>query len=307
LATLGGLAVVGALALLHVWSASLAGLVADRDARPFDLGAAGSVGDWLAAMLSAVAGLIAMFIYSLRRHRVDDYHGRYRLWMWTAIACLAVSLGEATSIGAAVEGPCRRAAAWSGMSETLVWPAVVGTLLAIAAMRLLVEIRQCRAAIVLLAACGLGFAVAAATSHDWWIQVSEANRRLVARGSWLAGYVALLTLFLTYARFVALQIEGKIAVVPNKPKRRKAKAPSAPAAQESRVESTRKCAPSVRTDLDSNSWRAATPPPKATSIASAPATASAAVGSSPSANSQNHRPLSRAERRRLRREARAQS
>ena len=116
---------------------------------------------------------------------VDDYHGRYRVWIWTAIACLLVSLGETDeaclfrSKGCAAVRP-----AWSGVSESIVWPTVVGTLLAVAGVRLLVEVWRCRGAVAPLLTSSVAFLVSAATNNGWLIHVAE-----LRTGRWSSGAV----------------------------------------------------------------------------------------------------------------------
>jgi hypothetical protein len=307
LVALAGLAIIAVLELMHVWSGRLADRVGRPAAAVFDLREPGNVSGWFACLLLFTAALVSTFIYSLRRHRVDDYHGRYRVWIWTAIVCLAASFGETTSVAALAREMCRRAISWSNASEALVWPSIVATVLAIAGVRILLEVRRCRTAVGLLAAGGVSFLAAAATSHGWLERVSPASGPLVERGSWLIGYVALLATFLAYARYVMLEIDGKIVVVPAAPRKRKVKPAASADADEAWVEPPRKAA-SVRTDLDSAPV-AASPPPARTPppAASAPKPTPAAVASTVATSGHGTRPLSRAERRRLRREARMQS
>ncbi len=92
-----GLASAALIELLHAWAGSLANVLSSQEASALDLNTPRNVSRWFSSMLLGLAGLTAMFIYSLRRHRVDDYHGRYRVWIWTAIGCLLASLVETTS------------------------------------------------------------------------------------------------------------------------------------------------------------------------------------------------------------------
>src|SRR6185436_5503701 len=51
-----------------------------------DLASRGSVGAWYGACLLAIGAAASLVILSVRCHRVDDYSGRYRVWMWAAAA-----------------------------------------------------------------------------------------------------------------------------------------------------------------------------------------------------------------------------
>jgi uncharacterized membrane protein len=276
--------------LAHRWSPRAEALFGAAGAAFFDLAAPGNASGWLASMLMAAAALVATFIYTLRRHRVDDYHGRYRVWIWTAVACLAMSLGEATNLATLLRGLSDRAAVACGANEAVVWPATLGLILGLAGLRLLLEIRRSHGAVALwMLAAGL-FLLATATDRGWLIHVPQSNRLLVERLCWLAGYMVVLATFLFYARYVGLQIEGKIAVVPTrlKPPRARKKKHRRVDVEEAEAAPARMAPAQVRTDLE-------------------PASARAADESSAHGNGQLEGKLSKKERRRLRREARMQT
>ncbi|HEX3727084.1 MAG TPA: hypothetical protein VHV08_12605, partial [Pirellulales bacterium] len=80
LVAIAGLASVAVIALMHHWSGSLAAMLSAEEVAALDLRAPHNISHWFSAILLAAASLVAMFIYSLRKHRLDDYHGRYRVW-----------------------------------------------------------------------------------------------------------------------------------------------------------------------------------------------------------------------------------
>jgi hypothetical protein len=307
LLTCGGLAAVGTIALGHIVRSRVGGPLGPAAASVLDLKDPRSASGWLAAMLLAAASLVAWFVYSLRRHRVDDYYGRYRVWIWTALACLVVSLGEASSLPMLARGLFDRAAQASNVSEPLVWQACVATLLAVAGLRLALEMWRCRGALALLMVCAASFLVAAAANHGWLLRDAADHRLLVEHAAWLAGYVVLLTTLLVYARYVTLEIEGKVAVAPAKPRVAKKKKAPRQAIEEDRAEAARKPAGDVRTDLGPTPSRSAHAPVSHLGAQrGAMPGRSGPVDASEDEDEKYHRPLSRAERKRLKREARMQ-
>src|SRR5690242_18669335 len=64
----------------------------------FDLAAQGSLASWLAAVILFVASAFCVMTYSLRRHRIDDYRGRYRVWMAAAVMCLVASANSVAGL-----------------------------------------------------------------------------------------------------------------------------------------------------------------------------------------------------------------
>jgi hypothetical protein len=190
------------------------------------------------------------------------------------------------------------------LSDSVAWPAGVALLLTAVAVRLLFEVRRCRLATVALATSASFFLLAWAAECAWFIDVSDVTRPLVHRGSWLVGYVFVLATFLLYARHVMLEIEGLIALAPAKAKRRKTKPPARDKTDSPSAEPSHKPALQLRTDLD------AVAKPATASAQRSPAgpvvnkTIAAAANPSLSAHELAGRGLSRAERRRLRRDAR---
>lgn len=240
-----GLAFVGLDVLVHLWAPALAKVLGTEELAALSLSGSRNLSHWLASMLLGLNGVVALYTYSLRRHRVDDYHGRYRVWLWTALVCLLASLGETTDVAHLFRVLCERAAESSGIDGGLVWPITLGVLLTIVAVRLLLEMRRCRLAVMGLLASTAAFVVATCVTFDV-ISVSELQQPLVMRGSWLVGYVLSLATLLLYARHVTLEIEGRIAAAPRRPKRKKVKA----AAKTSQTEEPSQKSRTRTTDLD---------------------------------------------------------
>ena len=56
----------------------------------------GSLAAWLASVVLAGGAAASLVTFGIRLHRVDDYRGRYRVWLWTAAALVFASLDAAT-------------------------------------------------------------------------------------------------------------------------------------------------------------------------------------------------------------------
>ena len=302
LAVGGCLMLVGACLSLHVGFPAMASLLPADDVAFLRLDAPGSVGHWLASTLLAVAGVLAAFIYSLRRHRIDDYHGRYRVWIWIFAACLAASLAETTGLGRLARAVCRLATEWLSVRSEALWSATFGLVVAAIGLRLFLEIRKSRWAVAALAASALGFLVAAAVNAGWPARWTGAGKPLFARGSWLVGYVFVLATFLLYSRYVQLDVAGAIAM-PVKRKRSKSKAPANDDAKSEPSEPYAKPALYLRTDLDPVD--ASTVDSESRSQQATDAQVADAAWTNPLANASQKpkKHFSKAERRRLRREA----
>ena len=64
----------------------------------FDLGGKGSLAAWFSSLMLLAASLVAVLVYTVRRHRMDDYRGRYRVWLWAALCWFLMATDAAASL-----------------------------------------------------------------------------------------------------------------------------------------------------------------------------------------------------------------
>ena len=134
-----------------------------QDARPpelsvWDASQRGGAACWLASLFLLLAYWQTRLIYRLRRHKTDDYQGRYRLWAVAATVSLAAAAEVACGC---FSGPLKYIAASSQSLQSLSHPAWLllpaGFFWTSAVSRLAYEMRSCRLALLLLAgASGCG-------------------------------------------------------------------------------------------------------------------------------------------------------
>ncbi|QDT02938.1 hypothetical protein K227x_13170 [Rubripirellula lacrimiformis] len=118
-------------------------------ARPFRLDSPDSFGRWyMVAMLTASAG-VSLMIYQLRRYRLDDYLGRYRLWRLVLIVMVLASVNALVGLidwtGALLDLTFGKRVALSGGDWLRV---VVGLGGAVLALRVLADVRRSRSSLV---------------------------------------------------------------------------------------------------------------------------------------------------------------
>jgi hypothetical protein len=94
---LGGIAAIEA---IHVQIAALKLSVPHLAA--LDARHRGGLDDWYASAMLAISAALAIVVFGIRSHRVDDYRGRYRVWLPATAALLWLSLDAATGIHEAV-------------------------------------------------------------------------------------------------------------------------------------------------------------------------------------------------------------
>jgi hypothetical protein len=216
LATLAGAAAVavGGQALVH-FAPQAEGALPGVATRDLAAQVAGGLTAWTSAVaLLAIAGL-ARLVLSLRRHRVDDVHGRYRVWKWVAAGALAGSVNVVVGVQTIVASAATAATGWSltaGGAEWWLAPlALVGGWIAV---RMMLEIAESRPSLTMMIVAAVCYTIAAAGSLGWAPD---------ALGSWsgaltgalpLAGHAMALAGMMLFARYVVLDVQGLIDHAP---------------------------------------------------------------------------------------------
>lgn len=220
------LAVAGTLALGAVPGAldALAGWAGPRFARSiaalreaFDPRTA-LVAGWLAEMFLLVAAALSLSVRGMRRHRRDGRHGRARAWLLLALLLAAGAAAGRWPLGRIV------AAILTDATGIVLGPAGAGWWVAVAAAGLLVAV--CWTTLPLHGRLGpaawwtLALGCLGAAAAMPWIDAGAlpgADRietAVVGPGAWLCGAAAGLIAVLVAARGVIREVRGEIAAPP---------------------------------------------------------------------------------------------
>jgi hypothetical protein len=220
LPAIGG-AAIACLITLYVATPKVFG-AADRMPLAAVLGCPGSLGNWLSALLLLAASFYSLVNYSIRRHKTDDYHGRYRVWLWAAACWFLMATDAAGSLHQAVE-----AAVISLTHMRLVgngsiwWIAPVALLLGIVGTRLFIDIWPSRSARVTTTLAAIAYLAASLAFFHIVRLPTEVADSLLLNGSLLAGHLLFAWSMALNARFVLLDAEGRLPRRSAKPKAKK--------------------------------------------------------------------------------------
>ena len=160
---LTGAGLIAAVECLYAWMPDLAAALG-RPGRiaAFELGEPGSLGSWISSLEALAAAGIALLVYRVRRHRSDDYHGRYRVWLWAAMCWFLLAADLSTglrdgfrdamilSTGARIAGD---GSIWWAIAYALLFGSI-GT-------RLLMDMWPCRLSVAALGLAACGYVAAA--------------------------------------------------------------------------------------------------------------------------------------------------
>jgi hypothetical protein len=205
------MAAVGIIAGLEAAYAWMLGWIANGGASiaAIDLAVADSLGGWFAILLLLVASAVSMVVYAVRRNRVDDYQGRYRVWLWAAACGFILATDRAAQLG---EAFCALLIGLGGASlaahRGAAWLVVNVVVLGAVGARLLLDMRPCRPSVTALIAAALACGFAAAGRLGWIFSEIGGREIMFVAGADLGGLVLLAASMTIHARHVLLDAEG---------------------------------------------------------------------------------------------------
>ena len=212
-------AMIAGLEAAHYWLPRLAQISSDGHLAAIDLAGEGSLASWFSSTTLALAAAVAVVVFSVRRHRQDDYHGRYRVWLWAAALWMTMSVDESASLH---EGFKELASHFSGQrvygDGSIWWIAGYGLVFVAVGTRLFLDMRCCRlssAALVLGVLCYVG---AVATKIGIVPELHGAFAVMVKEGCEMVGNVLLLFSMAVHARYTILDAQGGLTAKPKKAK-----------------------------------------------------------------------------------------
>jgi len=161
-------------------------------AQLFHLRSSHSIAQWITCQLWMLTAVAAWMIFQLRRHKLDDYRARYRIWVVLAIAALFSSFEASTSglllLGLSINSWAQREIGYAG------WPLVLATyasIIGVIGIRLCSELKSAPMSVVswLVGLLAWGFAALLGTGL-FKISWSPATIDLVVGGCLLGGILA---------------------------------------------------------------------------------------------------------------------
>jgi hypothetical protein len=208
-----GAAATAVTAVLHYFALPIAASRGMNSSAAFDLTARGNLTEWLAAVVLFMASGFCILTYSIRRHRIDDYRGRYRVWLGASLGCLVLSANSVTGLHKVLSDVLTCATGWSALRDGAAWWMVlVGLPLAWIFVRVLLDIRECRIAAGLLTGAAICYGLSAASVLGYGPVVEARIQPIIAAAPLLLGHWLVFTAIVANARFVVLDAQGLVTV-----------------------------------------------------------------------------------------------
>ncbi len=196
--------------VIDAWIVRQEGPAMLRAVDALDPWAAGSLADWSVSLGLLSASATMALIYLVRRHRVDDYKGRYRLWLWAAVTSFAAAADSATHLTHDIAGlaaPLTEQLAGTCSVLAHIWPLVIAALLAVG---LAWEMFESKVSVAWLALAAASMVAAATLATGWLSLADPVLHELVTLSSRLLAVWSLLGGLFWYARHVDRVANGLV-------------------------------------------------------------------------------------------------
>jgi hypothetical protein len=172
------------------------------------------IAHWLGGQLWMLTALSALMIFQLKRHKLDDYRAKYRVWATLSIAALFSSMDASTSalllLGKSIDSWALREVGYSGWSLVL---ASFATVVAMLGLRLCNELKSAPASLVFWLGGLLAWATSAVIGTgllktDW----SQAQTDMIVGAAWLGGILAVFVSSGIYLRHIYIQAQRRFVM-----------------------------------------------------------------------------------------------
>jgi len=170
----------------------------------------GSVSGWVASSMLLIAAALAGCIFSVRRHRLDDYHGRYRIWLYVAAIAAMWSVDTTAHLHVVLASQLTQWTGWGPLGGAVWSLLMVGLLAAVAGIRLLIEVAESPVAMTSLVGAYALWSTALLAQFELVPGIDGLPAAIVVASCLLGGHVLLLTMQLCYARHVTRDADGHL-------------------------------------------------------------------------------------------------
>ncbi len=169
------------------------------------------IASWLCGQLWLLCLASTVLTFRLRRHKLDDYNGDYRLWFWLVSTCVVGSLDSTTRVidvfGDAMNRWSQLNLGWSGPA---VVHATLTTLIGMLGVRLCSELKTVPSSLVFWLVGLVAWAGSAALGQEMLkIDISIQFRIWLRSALWLGGLTSIWLASLSYLRVVYIEAQRR--------------------------------------------------------------------------------------------------
>lgn len=180
-------------------------------ARMFDALHPQGISSWFCSQLWLLCLGATLLTFQLRKHKLDDYNGEYRLWFWLVFTCVIASVNSTTHVidlfGLALDKWSQVNLGWSGPA---VVQATLAVLIGMLGLRLLGELKSVPASLVFWLGGLVAWAASAALGQELLkVDLSIQFRIWLRCALWLGGLTAIWVAALSYLRSTYIEAQRR--------------------------------------------------------------------------------------------------
>ncbi len=169
------------------------------------------IAHWLGGQFWILTALASLMIFQLRKHKLDDYRAKYRVWGLLAIAALVSSLDASSSglylFGMSIDGWARREVGYSGWAVVL---ATFATLVGILGLRICSEIKTAPMSVVFWLGGLIAWAMSALIGTELMASPwDKTTTDMAVGGAWLGGILSVFLASGIYLRHIYIQAQKR--------------------------------------------------------------------------------------------------
>jgi hypothetical protein len=213
---------------MHFFAMPIAMASGMQSIAALDVLSPGSLAAWLGAVVMLLACGMCLLTYSIRRHRIDDYRGRYRVWLGAALGCVVVSANSVAGLHQVAADVLGHFSGWTALRGGAVWWLLAaGIPIGWIVFRALLDMRECRVAAALLFFALTSYAASTLAFLGFAPIADPRIATLIVGAPLLLGHWLTLAAIVANARFVVLDAQGLVAAKRRSPAKRSSSTSSA--------------------------------------------------------------------------------
>ncbi len=204
----GALLFIGLLAL-HAWMPKLAAWMPSGRLAAFDLENPRSLATWFSTLVLAGAAMAAVLVFSVRRYKIDDYHGHYHVWLWASLCWLYMSVEQTTCLREAIADLLIAVTGARLFADGAAWWMILyAFLIGGVGMRLLIDMRSCALSSTALVAAAACYALVLLSKFGLLRDFYWGDPVLLRHGAVMMGNLLVLMAMLLHGRHVIIDALG---------------------------------------------------------------------------------------------------
>ncbi|MBN1854212.1 MAG: hypothetical protein JW829_15900 [Pirellulales bacterium] len=203
--------IISALVVLQLRADQIAAILGIGPIENVHLDSISRLGAWFSSVLLLGTSLVAWLVYTLRRHRINDYRARYRIWIGLSGTCLLLSINMTAGLHIPWSRAMSSLTGWTAFQDDSVWwIAPVALIVTWIGFRIAPDLVESRVAILAFLAATACYTLTIVQHAGWMGHGLSEMSFLCLTSAALFGHLFLFLAVTSYARYLVLDVQGLV-------------------------------------------------------------------------------------------------